>query len=126
NKAGAAMQDTLALQMVTREIPLGPDASTFTIRGGDLRYAPFQAGRPCDGKVLGPQGEVLSPIDEFNAPVGAALCGGKSIIFEMSALPGDAIAQLVPYRSCMLVDVAVEHLGFLLQIPFEPMPVCAS
>ena len=40
--AGAQMTDTLALSMVTRSIELGPYTDqTYVVRGGALRYAPF-------------------------------------------------------------------------------------
>jgi neutral ceramidase len=73
-QAGEGMQDTLALEMVTRSVELGPDPATFTIRDGALAYAPFDLGRLPDGQVFDGNGNLISPIDEFNAPVGAALC----------------------------------------------------
>ncbi len=124
-RAGESMVESLAIEAVTRSVVLGPDASTFAVRGGELAYAPFAEGRECDRAVFGDGGEVLSPIDEFNAPVGAALCGSD----------GDAVfppaqmwntAGLSPYSSCARIDVASQVLGPLLGTDFGQTPLCSS
>lgn len=123
--AGAAAEDTLAVEMVTRPIALGPDWDTFTVRDGALRYAAFDGRTEADGRIFGDDGAVLSPVDEFNAPVGAALCGeDHDALFPMGQLPGTR--RLRPYRSCLSVDVAADILGGALELPFEPTPVCGS
>lgn len=123
-QAGAAMQTELAIEMVTRSIELGPRPDTFTIRGGMLAYAPFDRDRVPDRKIFGPGGEVLSPIDEFSAPVGAALCGDRDMpYFPAAELVG--VAGLAPYASCMHLDVAGEIFSDILDMEFEA-PVCAS
>ena len=125
-RAGADLRDSLALEAVTRSVRLGPDASTFAVRGGALAYAPFAEGRECDREIFGPSGEVLSPIDEFNAPVGAALCG---TVDADTIIPGGGIwntSGLAPYRSCARVDVADQLLGPLLGADFGPAPLCSS
>ncbi len=124
-RAGDALVDQLEIEAVTRSIPLGPDPNTFTIRDGDLRYVPFHPGRDCDREIFTGAGTVRSPIDEFNAPYGAALCGEMSdAIFPAGQMPNTS--GLFPYQSCVGVDVAGEILGNVLDIPFEPPPVCAS
>jgi neutral ceramidase len=124
-RAGKEMRDALALEAVTRSVELGPDAATFTVRGGDLAYAPFVAERDCDREIFGDGGEVLSPIDEFNAPVGAGLCGSG----DDPLVPGSGMWNtdgLAPFGSCSRLDAAGELLGPLLGLDFGEAPLCSS
>ncbi|MBP6840126.1 MAG: hypothetical protein KA190_22705 [Kofleriaceae bacterium] len=126
-QAGEGMQDTLALEMVTRSVELGPDPATFTIRDGALAYAPFDLGRLPDGQVFDGSGNLISPIDEFNAPVGAALCETDTPTFPAAVIPG--AEGIVPYGSCQLLDVAGDILEQVFRIPFEVTPtgpICQS
>ncbi len=124
-EAEGAAVDTVELEMVTRSIPLGPDWRTFTVRGGALEYAPFDGETDADGIIYGDDGAIVSPVDEFNAPFGAALCGeDHDAFFPMGQLPGTRRAG--PYRSCVSVDVAATILGETLVLPFEARPVCGS
>jgi len=125
-RAGADMLDSLAIEAVTRSVVLGPDASRFAVRAGSLAYAPFDAERPCDREIYTPFDEVQSPIDEFNAPVGAALCG--TVDADAIFPPGQIwnTEGLAPYRSCLRIDVASDLLGGLLDIDFGQAPLCAS
>ncbi|MBK7153165.1 MAG: neutral/alkaline non-lysosomal ceramidase N-terminal domain-containing protein [Sandaracinaceae bacterium] len=126
-RAGDALVSELELEMVTRSIALGPDAETFTIRDGALRYAPFDVTRVADGYVYDDDGAVLSPIDEFNAPVGAALCETGLPLVRAGAMPGTT--GLAPYGSCLRVDVAARFIGAGFGIDFETdatHPVCES
>ena len=123
--AGAAMQTDVALEMLTRSVELGPDPATFTIRDGALAYAPFDLSRPADGVVYDGSGELVSPIDEFNAPVGAALCEGDVAMFSAGAMPGTA--GILTYGGCNRLDVAADVLGALLDIELEVTanrPIC--
>ena len=134
-EAGTAMSDTLSMEMVTRSVDLGPDWRTFSVRDGALAYAPFDGTRVADGQIFDASGALVSPIDEFNAPVGAAFCGeDMAALFPMGALPGADTAShtqtpdgepVLPYRSCVSADIATETLGAVIALPFEPMPVCA-
>ena len=54
--------------MLTRSVETGPEAATFAIRDGALAYAPFDATKTPDGKIYDSSNNILSPIDEFNAP----------------------------------------------------------
>ncbi len=125
--AGATMQTDLPLEMLSRSIDLGPNASTFTIRDGGLRYADFDSKRIADGKVYDESGAIISPIDEFNAPVGAALCQDPEPMFPAAAIDG---TEGVPtYGSCLRLDVAGAILQSIFQIDFgvdEKHPVCET
>ena len=124
-RAGKSMVESLAIEAVTRSVVLGPDARTFAVRGGDLTYAPFAEGRECDRAVFGEDGAVLSPIDEFNAPVGAALCGSDADpVFPPASMWNTS--GLSPYSSCARIDVASSILGPLLGTDFGQAPLCSS
>jgi neutral ceramidase len=124
-RAGAAMTDRVAMEMLTREVPLGPDWRTFSVRGGALTYAPFEAARECDGRVFDGM-SVVSPIDEFNAPYGAGLCGdrGRSALPSSAQMPGTF--QVLPYRSCSRVEAVAPFLGPLFNLDIPTMPCGAT
>ncbi|MSP63934.1 MAG: hypothetical protein EXR72_27045 [Myxococcales bacterium] len=129
-RAGTEMKSELALEMLTRSVPLGPDWRTFKVRegepGGPLTYSPWDPDRIPDREVFAGDGSVRTPIDEFNAPYGAGLCGDRGgFLFPMSQLPG--VEDLVPYHTCMNLKVATPYFQSLFRLPpFEPMPICAS
>ncbi len=123
--AGANMRDSLELEMLTKSIETGPDPKTFTIRGGALAYAPFDPSKTPDGKVYDDQHNIISPIDEFNAPVGAALCQNPTAMFPAAAIPGDD--GVAPYGSCLMLDQAAPILGPIFKVDFKvdsTHPVC--
>ena len=122
--AGANMRDSIELEMLTRSVETGPFPETFSLRDNSLVYAPFDQVRPADTVVF--DGTALaSPIDEFNAPVGAALCEKGDAMFPAAAIPGTE--GTLPYGSCLRLDVAGEILGEVFSIDFkvdETHPVC--
>jgi neutral ceramidase len=124
--AGANMQSSVEMEMVSRSIEVGPKPETFSIRGGALSYAPFDLSKTPDGKIYDTDGTtLLSPIDEFNAPVGAALCQTDSAMFPAAEIDGDQ--GIMPYGSCLRLDTAGEILGPIFQTDFgvdETSPVC--
>ncbi len=122
----ASMQTETKMEMLTRVVPLGPDWETFTIRGGALRYAPWDGRRRCDGVIYDGVGAVASPIDEFNAPYGAALCGDPNMgaLTFRGKLPG--ADDLPMYRSCVKIEEAAPVLGGVLDLPPFETPVCAQ
>jgi neutral ceramidase len=125
--AGAAMADELALEMLTRSVPLGPDPQTFAVRAGALRYAAWDRYTPADRVIWDDQGLLVSPVDEFNAPVGAARCEKDDPLFPAGLMPG--VDMLPPYGSCVTIDVAGEILGELLGLDIQSAmdrPVCQS
>ncbi len=124
--AGADMKDNLALEMLTRSIETGPHPETFSIRGGALTYAPFDITKTPDG-IVSEGGVLTSPIDEFNAPVGAALCETGQPMFPAAAIVGTE--GVFPYGSCLRLDVAGSILGPIFNIDFqaeETKPVCET
>ncbi len=114
--AGDDMQTSLPIEMLTRSIELGPKPETFTIRDGAKSYAPFDAVRLPDLQILDGNGDLISPIDEFNAPVGAALCETGEPLFPGAIMPGTE--GTAPYGSCLRLDVASDILGPIMDIDF--------
>ena len=125
--AGADMTDQLALAMVSRSIELGPNPSTFSIRDGALTYASFDLTRRPDRSVY--DGTALrSPLDEYNAPVGAALCEAEEALFPAAAMPD--VEGIVPYGSCVRLDEAGVVLGQILKLDLSDIgpdrPACQT
>ncbi len=126
--AGTNMRDSLELEMVTRSIETGPYPETFSIRDGALSYAPFDPDPKTvpDGVVW--NGDQLSPvIDEFNAQVGAALCETPEPMFPAAQIPGTE--GILPYGSCLKLDIAAEILEPIFDIDFgvdATHPVCET
>ncbi len=123
-RAGADMKSELEMEMVTRSVTMGPDWRTFTVRDGALSYAPWDGRRRADREVYAADGTILSPIDEFNAPSGAGLCGSEEALLTFARLPN--VAGLTGYNSCANIPDATSALGGLLGFNFEEKPLCNS
>jgi neutral ceramidase len=122
--AGSKLQGSTEMEVLTRSLVEGPDARTFAIRGGSLAYSPFDPERDPDGVIYEADGKtVKSPIDEFNAPTGAALCG------DGTSLPGKGmpgVSALPPYRNCVQLSSAYRLIQGVLEQPLETLPLCAT
>jgi neutral ceramidase len=122
--AGPKLQATTEMEVLTRSVVEGPDAAAFAVRNGALRYAPFDLERDPDGVIYEADGKTIkSPIDEFNAPSGAALCG------EGTSLPGKGlpgVSALLPYRNCVQLSSAYRLIQGVLEQPMETLPLCAT
>ena len=104
--------DPFTLETVTHGIPTARDDIRVT-RGGtvDWYYAPFDPEYEPDEQVFGPDGEVLSPLDEFNTEFGGAFCGDDDPL-----IPGVGIgSDSFPYSSC--VDVGT--IGLIIASFFD-------
>ncbi len=124
-QAGSAMQSQVQMEMLSRSIEVGPFPQTFTIRDGALSYAPWDGVTVPDGIVYDGSGNVISPIDEFNAPVGGALCEYDTAMFPAAGIPGDD--GILPYGSCLRLDLAAPILGPVFNTDFgvdATHPVC--
>ena len=124
--AGTAMKDSIELEMLTRSVETGPFDKTYSIRGGALTYAHFDGTTLPDG-VIYDGNKLASPIDEYNAPVGAALCQNPEPMFPAAAIPGTE--GIMPYGSCLKLDIAGGILGPIFNVDFgvdETHPVCET
>jgi neutral ceramidase len=69
---------------------------------------------------------LVSPIDEFNAPTGAALCGGELAV-PFGRMPGASSPELrnTPYASCnMLNERVVRLFETALDVELDTPPLC--
>jgi neutral ceramidase len=124
NAAGTKLVGTTEMEVLTRSIAEGPDAKTFSIRNGALSYAPFDPERDADGVVYEADGKTIkTPIDEFNAQSGAALCGDGTAL-PAKGMPG--VSELAPYKNCVLVPSAHRLIQGVLEQPVETAPLCAT
>lgn len=124
-EAGMSMQDELAIEMLTRTVPLGPDYRTFTIRGGELEYAPWDLSRKADGIVYDDEGRLVSPLDEFNAPYGAILCDAdRGAIVPRGQMPGTGDLVGITYRGCNRVEVIDRIIEAAIDVELEEPPIC--
>lgn len=90
------------LQSASRAIPTHPRQMHVT-RGGttDLHYQVYE-GTPADDEVFGPDGALLSPIDEWTTDHGALFCGTGDLQFLPGAsLPG---VEAPPYSQCTRLE----------------------
>ncbi|HJL19720.1 MAG TPA: neutral/alkaline non-lysosomal ceramidase N-terminal domain-containing protein, partial [Sandaracinaceae bacterium LLY-WYZ-13_1] len=125
--AGDSMQGELAMEMLTRTVPLGPDWETFTIREGALEYAPWDGRTEADGVIFDEDGTFASPVDEFNAPYGAALCGSADvggIRLPQSKLPGTDELRDYSYFFCNRLEEIDTIIEVTVDVEFEEPPLC--
>ncbi len=130
--AGTGMLEHAPMEMVTRSIERGPDWTRFTVRSGALSYAPWDGHTPADRHVVDATGALISPIDEFNAPYGAALCGGQTgpnaaPYVPTAQIPGTARLAGWPYASCNRVEAVQHLLSTVLSLDLGTRaPICDS
>jgi neutral ceramidase len=125
-EAGEDMQTSIEIEMLTRTIPLGPDWNTFTIRDGALGYAPFDVNRDADNIVYDANGDLVSPIDEFNAPFGAALCSPTRRALMTRAQMPNTEDSPYSYRGCNRLEEVDLIFERLIDIELEEPPVCET
>ncbi|MFO0681670.1 MAG: hypothetical protein U0234_06450 [Sandaracinus sp.] len=124
--AGADMMEHAPIEMVSRSVERGPDWTNFTVRDGQLSYAAWDGFTPVDRNVYDGSGHLISPIDEFNAPYGAALCGGaSSALTPTGQIPGTRGWNDYPYGSCDRIEGVMRLLSVALSLDLGPAaPVC--
>src|SRR5262249_11083135 len=86
--------------------PAVPDGRAISVRG-DMRYAPYDEMATVDTShdaIYTPDGQVRSPITQFNVPSGAGLCGSKNSMLPIAA--GIEGATDAPYSSCAEIGSA--------------------
>ncbi len=85
----------------------------------DWRYAPIEEGMRPDDLIFDENGEILSPIDEFNAPYGAAFCGDGGFDIPVGGLE----SEIPPYDACMKVDLMTNLLYAFFEIEPGGIPL---
>lgn len=104
----AAWEDTptaseeLKIESVTHAIPQGLEVIEVRRDGEvDWHYNPYEEGYIPDDIIFDDNGEILSPLDEFNAKYGAAFCGYDDPLISTGTIG----AQAYPYNGCMQVEL---------------------
>lgn len=120
----AALQTApqLSLDVLTRAVA---DGRAISVRGG-MAYAPYDETKPADTTpeaIYTPDGKVRSPITQFNVPVGAGLCGGKSPQLPVAGIEG---ATGAPYGSCVEIGGAAKFISGVIKGPEPNVPDCPT
>lgn len=91
--------DPITLETASRAIPETNTDIRVTRNGTvDWYYLPYDEAYVPDDVVYGADGEILSPLDEFNTLAGEAFCGE-----DPPYIPGLAPADVFPYNQCVPV-----------------------
>jgi len=100
-QATPTASDPIFLETVSHAISEKRDEIAVTRDGAvDWTYTPFDAEMTPDDIIFGTDGEILSPLDEFNAQFGGAFCGDEPLI------PSGTIGSFAyPYSGCMDVEL---------------------
>jgi neutral ceramidase len=94
--------DPLRMETASRHIPQDLESIRVTRDGAvDWYYPPYDPDRVIDNVIYDESGDIISPLDEFNAPYGAAFCGSDDPLIPA----GDIGATVFPYTTCMDVDL---------------------
>ncbi|UJR80779.1 neutral/alkaline non-lysosomal ceramidase N-terminal domain-containing protein [Sandaracinus amylolyticus] len=124
--AGESMRESAELEMVSRSVTRGPGHERFTVRDGALAYAEFDLRREADGRIWEDpetRTELVSPIDEFNAPYGAALCSGD-LVLGRAQMPGTSDLDDTPYPSCLMLQEVDRLFETALEVTLDAPPIC--
>lgn len=123
--------DAFTMESVSHAYEQNLEAVTVTRDGAvDWRYAPYvdEEGFTPDNQIYGSDGEILSPIDEFNAQYGGIFCGYDDPLINAGTIG----ASVFPYDGC----IQIELISFIMSGIFSlesfdgtldpPMPLPSS
>ncbi len=92
----------ISMELASRSIPQDLETISVTRNGEvDWRYLASQEGYLADDLIYDENGNILSPLDEFNAPFGAAFCGSDAPLIPA----GNIGTEVYPYSACMDVEL---------------------
>lgn len=110
----------LTIESAGRHIPQHHSQIQVTRDGAvDWRYAPLTDNPQPDERIYGDDGQILSPLDEFNAPYGAAFCGSDAPLIPA----GNIGSEVFPYSACMDVELVSRILYALFKIDEGEIPL---
>lgn len=110
----------ITIETVSRSIPQFHSQIRVT-RGGavDWYYAPLTDNPQPDEQIYDENGDIISPIDEFNAPYGAAFCGSEAPLIPA----GNIGSEIFPYSACMDVELVSRILYAVFNIEEGEIPL---
>lgn len=80
---------------------------------GGIYYTPYSEDLVPDDRVFGEDGTILTPIDEFNALYGAALCGNEDM-----AIFGGIGSDVYPYSTCIAMEKLLQIMEGVFDIEY--------
>ena len=94
--------DPFILEIVTRSISQGQEEIHVTRDGTvDWHYLPFQEDYVPDEQIFDADGNIISPLDEFNTDFGAVFCGYEEPFLSTGAMG----ATTYPYNGCTKISI---------------------
>ena len=122
-EATPTSSEPFVLETVTHAVPTARDEIRVTRNGTvDWYYAPYDPELVPDEVIFGPDGEVLSPIDEFNTEFGGAFCGDDTPL-----IPGTSIGSVAfPYESCVDVGTISLIIATFFDLTSAELPLSES
>ena len=117
--------DELMMETASRHIPQAHGDIRVTRDGAvDWYYRPYEKGYRSDGLIYDDQGDIISPIDEYNAPYGAAFCGSDAPLIPVGNIGSD----VYPYGACMDVELMAGVITgtFKMDLADFPLPMPES
>jgi neutral ceramidase len=122
----AAYEDTptgsepFSMETASRHIPQALHEIQVTRNGTvDWTYRPYEEDYEADDKIYDANGDILSPIDEYNAQYGAAFCGSDAPLIPV----GNIGSQVFPYSACMDVELMAGVIAGTFKMPIEEFPL---
>ncbi|HMV68626.1 MAG TPA: neutral/alkaline non-lysosomal ceramidase N-terminal domain-containing protein, partial [Myxococcota bacterium] len=92
----------ITLEAISRSTPMNLNRVRVTRNGAvNWYYPPFNPDREADDVVYDEDGQIITPLDEFNTDYGAAFCGSGDFDFPVGGMPTDA----PEYTSCMNITL---------------------
>ncbi|MEQ1502736.1 MAG: neutral/alkaline non-lysosomal ceramidase N-terminal domain-containing protein [Myxococcota bacterium] len=114
--------DPIRMETASRAIPKSPGSIRVTRDGAvDWSYTPYDPDPNYwpDNLVYGADGQILSPIDEFNTQTGAVFCGSGDIDFPIGGLR----VGVFPYDQCLQLDLLSTLIGVFFSEPDIQLPL---
>jgi neutral ceramidase len=110
----------LFIETVTHSVQTQRDQIAVTRNGAvDWRYRAFEDGYVPDDQIYDDEGEIISPLDEFNAQYGGAFCGSDEPLISTGTIG----ANVYPYDGCMDLELITLVLNGLFQIEYGEIPL---
>lgn len=110
----------ITIETVSRHIPQFHSQIRVTRNGTvDWHYAPLTDNPMPDEQIYDENGDIISPIDEFNAPYGAAFCGSDAPLIPA----GNIGSEVFPYSACMDVELVSRILYAVFNIDEGEIPL---
>lgn len=118
--------ESMTLEMVTQSAKQSLEDIRVTRNGDvDWTYQPFDKNYVPDDIIYDANGDIISPLDEFNAEFGAAFCGYDDPLVNAGTIG----SRVYPYDGCMQVDLVMRiifgvfDLGTYLGVEVDDFPL---